>query len=961
MINDNAQVRQGGPSQFFQSILDALPEAVLVFDKSDGLVFWNNRLSALVPGLQAFLRLGMSEDEVLCRLDRFDEEGMTRQLRPGADDTTLLILGLSEESARHRRDAAEGFAGWIWESNAAGEITYLSKGFADSIHDICGGNDTACAAWLEPSLAGLAPRPFRDVRATGRTRSYCLAGNPQFDAKGHFAGFRGSAMDISETVAREERSAEAHHRLVDAIEKLSHGVAIWDADDRLILCNQRFHRNDQVSNEVLVVGIKFEDMVRQTATAWFTDPQEAERWVADRLECHRLGLGQERRYPDDRWFMIKDVRLHDGTTVTTRTDITELKRREQALRESEMRFRAIFQSAAIGVAVVRPGGRITQANQALEGMMGYSAMELTEMHYADLVHPESLPEETRLARRLVTGEIDHFRQESRFIRKDGSSFWARSSVSISRGDGIDRFGIVTIEDIDTRKRAEAELLTFRAVVESSDEAIAILGTDGRITYINPAHERLFGRDLSGALKTGCRQHYSEPSRETIRRELLPALLRGESWEGVLDAVDARGRVFPLWQQAGVVRDGKGKPQCYFAFMHDHSVEREVQDELFKAKETAEQANIAKTRFLAAASHDLRQPLQALSMFVAVLANRNHSPEDASLINRIEDSVNAVEGLLNSLLDVSKLEAGLVVPVLSAFSLSAMMTRLASEFEPLVEQAELTLRVVGSSAVVRSDPALVERILRNLLNNALRYTPKGRILLGCRRRGDRLRVEVWDTGIGIPPSQLKAIFREFHQLGNQGRDRRQGLGLGLAIVERLVGLLGHSIEVKSQPGKGSVFAVELPIALPAEHSAEPRQLSLGIGRQGACIVVIEDEPDVLESMRMILESWNFKVIAASSCDNALAALGRRRIVPDLILTDYRLQAGNTGGQAIIRIRQRLKRPGIPAIIVTGDTAPERLRQAQASGHGLLHKPVHPVALRQLIDELLSRPVQTAARA
>jgi CheY-like chemotaxis protein len=341
------------------------------------------------------------------------------------------------------------------------------------------------------------------------------------------------------------------------------------------------------------------------------------------------------------------------------------------------------------------------------------------------------------------------------------------------------------------------------------------------------------------------------------------------------------------------------------------------------------------------------------MFVAVLSNRSHSAEDTALISRIEDSVNAVESLLNGLLDVSKLEAGLVVPAPNAFNISPMLERLSAEFEPQAEAVGLRLRTVLSRAVVRSDSALLERILRNFLNNAVRYTREGGVLFGCRHLGDKLRIEVWDTGIGIPQSQIKAIFREFHQLGNPGRDRRQGLGLGLAIVERLAQLLGHPITVRSTPQKGSVFAIDVPLAASLENVAEPRQLNLGMSRKGASIVVIEDEPDVLESLRLLLESWGFLVITGRDCDQALRNLSEFARVPDLILADYRLQNSATGGQAISRIRQRLKAPSIPAIILTGDTAPERLRQAQQSGHGLLHKPVQPLSLRQMIDEVLAK--------
>jgi len=968
--------------ELLTAAFDGLSDAVLVFDAEDRLALWNNRLRDVAPGLDEEIEVGMPMDDVGARLDAFDDGGLVRQCRRGPSNLLVLeVRRMSEGGRRERRlrhserrwrDIAESLADWVWESDAHGHLTYLSEGFCRIVGESScpSGVAQGCTrclsgdgdGWARQLEAVPAATPFRDLRVKLRVNRiehyFNVSGKPVFDFDGSFVGYRGTGCEITAQIRREEANEQARERQMSAIEYLTHGLALFDEADRLILCNERFRASFPQISDALAPGTPFIEITRKFGETWIDDPADLERWVSERMECHRLGLTHERRYPDGRWVLVKDMRLKDGSTVVTRTDITELKRREQAVRDSEARFRAVFQNAAIGIAVIQPGGRISQSNQAIEAMLGYSSLELAQLRYTDLVHPDHLEQESKLARDLIADQIDHYQMETRYIRNGGRVFWARVTVSIVRGDGLDRFAILMIEDIDKRKRAEAESSMFRAVVEASAEAIAILSPDGRQIFVNSAHERLFGSDAA-AERVGYRHHYSDASQETLRREVIPALRRGDSWEGVLEARDASGRVFPLWQRAGVVRGATSRPKVYFAFMHDHTSQQQVQDELYKAKEAAEEANVAKTRFLAAASHDLRQPLQALSMFVEVLSNRNHNPQDAALIGRIGDSVNAVESLLNGLLDVSKLEAGLVVPVPTSFSLAPMFERLAGEFEPLVAAEGLELRVVRSRLMVKSDPALLERILRNLLSNAVRYTQTGRILFGCRRVGDKLRIEVWDTGIGIPASQLKAIFREFHQLGNPGRDRRQGLGLGLAIVERLARLLSHPITVHSEPNKGSMFSIDVPFALACEAGCEPRQLSLGISRRNAAIVVIDDEPDVLESTRLLLESWGHTVLTALDCESALQNLPTLGQLPDLILADYRLQNAATGGQAIARIRARLKTP-VPAIILTGDTAPERLRQAKASGHGLLHKPVQPAALRQMIDELLARPSAVACR-
>lgn len=497
---------------------------------------------------------------------------------------------------------------------------------------------------------------------------------------------------------------------------------------------------------------------------------------------------------------------------------------------------------------------------------------------------------------------------------------------------------------------DVELSTFRAVVDAAQEGVIVASPDGDVLYANPAHQTLFGRSFRHWDEL--LEHYPAADRHVIEQEAAAALRKGASWEGVLQAKGGEGRIFPLWHRAGTVRGNDGGARFTFWFMQDRTGQKQVEDELVRAKEAAERANQAKSRFLAAASHDLRQPLQALAMFVEVLANREHSPQDVKLIERIRDAVAATDMLLSSLLDISKLEAGVVVPAVSAFNAQTVLERLRGEFEPQVAAAGLRLRVLPCALAVRSDQALLERILRNLLTNAIRYTEKGGILLGCRRRGNRLRFEVWDTGSGIPADQMKAIFKEFHQLGNPQRDRRQGLGLGLAIVERLGRLLDHEVLVRSTLHKGSVFAVEVPLAHPPVHKPKPVQLDLTIDNGRSMIAVIDDEPDVLDGLKLLLESWGHPVVTASSGEAAAAELLRRQLVPQLIIADYRLRNGSTGGQAIARMRMLLKAQ-VPAIILTGDTAPERLRMAKANGHGLLHKPVQAAELRSAIDAALAR--------
>lgn len=364
------------------------------------------------------------------------------------------------------------------------------------------------------------------------------------------------------------------------------------------------------------------------------------------------------------------------------------------------------------------------------------------------------------------------------------------------------------------------------------------------------------------------------------------------------------------------------------------------------------ANQAKTRFLAAASHDLRQPMHALGMFISQLRDMISFPEARKIVDHAEQSVAAMESLLNSLLDISKLDAGILTPKLEDFPVAMLLNRMDNSFGPSSREKGLRFHVMPCSAWVKSDPVLLERILMNLTSNAMRYTERGGIVIGCRRRGEKLRIEVWDSGIGIPEDKRHEIFQEFFQLANPERDRIKGLGLGLAIVDRLARLLDHRLDVSSTPGKGSVFAIEVPCAKisPTADSSSNMQAATD-SLDNVFVLVVDDEAMVRESMRGLLASWGCHVVAAGSGEEALARLSEHDRMPDLIISDYRLPGNETGIDAIKRIQASMPET-IPAFLISGDTAPERLAEANSGGYNLLHKPVQPAKLRALMNRVLN---------
>lgn len=369
--------------------------------------------------------------------------------------------------------------------------------------------------------------------------------------------------------------------------------------------------------------------------------------------------------------------------------------------------------------------------------------------------------------------------------------------------------------------------------------------------------------------------------------------------------------------------------------------------LGEALADAERANAAKGRFLAAANHDLRQPFQALRLFHHLLSERLKDPGSQSIAQKMGEALEGGEKLLHSMLEVATLDAGVVRPVIAAVPIAPILSDAVAEFRSAAAAKGLEVRLVPSRAVVRTDAAMLGRMLHHLLGNAIAFTTGGGILIGCRHRGQWLRIEVWDTGSGIPSDQLDAIFEDFVQLNNPERDRRRGLGLGLSKVRRKAALLGHTVEVRSRPGHGSVFSVIVPIA--AAESAAAATAPTGAAPavpDRRRILVVEDDPMQRSAIQLLLETWGHSVTAAADGDAALAAVRRPDGIPDVIVTDFRLP-GTLTGVDVVRTVGEMAGGAVPGVILTGDTAPERIREAVSAGCRLLHKPFTPSVLKDAL--------------
>lgn len=385
---------------------------------------------------------------------------------------------------------------------------------------------------------------------------------------------------------------------------------------------------------------------------------------------------------------------------------------------------------------------------------------------------------------------------------------------------------------------------------------------------------------------------------------------------------------------------------------------EREEELAQALEKAKQANQAKSKFLAAASHDLRQPLQALRLFSDALQEQAKGQAFMRLVRQINQSVDALVEMFDDLLDVSRLDAGIIEPRWQHFNLVPLLDRLYGEFTPLAQQKGLFYRQSfgqscqeKSTIVVHSDPFLLERMLRNLITNAIRYTDRGGVEVRCENTQEGVMLSVIDSGIGIRPEVLPHIFEEYYQVGNPHRDRRKGLGLGLAIVRRIDALLHAKLRVSSEPGVGTTFTFEVPHGR-ASELVEPFQISHSrYHLDGRVVALVEDDPDIREALVDTLQGWGCSVVAAESADTLIRDLDMQGLRPEVLVCDHRLPDGVTAVHLIQRMHE-LWGHDLPAVVLTGDTASGTLQDIHRTGAVLLHKPVAPIRLRAILHFLLT---------
>ena len=799
--------------------------------------------------------------------------------------------------------------------------------------------------------------------------------------------------------ARAQEQAEtARLRLLASIESISEGFALFDADDRLVLFNQRYltfwpGMADRIHTDMLFAEIVHLAIQHKCVLDAYRDP---EGWIDRRLQQHADSHGPSvHALSDGRWMQVNEKRTRDGGIVGVYTDITSLKRAETQQREAELAQKTNLLQATLdnifqGVAVYDRHLALAAWNNEFVRLL-----DLTPACVAAGARFEDLRAFNRSLGEQGISQHGFLNPEEGVMPLGFEQAWHSGRIlHIDRNPMPDGGFVLTFTDITRRKRSEEALRDgerrIRLVTDAMPALIAYVDAEERYRFVNEPYRQWLDRPVEEILG---RQMGDLVTAELYdrRKDFVDRALAGEVVDFEVELTPSGTREPRYGHVSFVPHLGDERQSLgFFTLMQDiterrqadaaikeanETLERrvaertaaltrlnvqlkreiadrrEIEKALQIAKSEAEQANLGKTRFLAAASHDLLQPLNAARLFVSALADLDHSKPNRGLINNIEVSLSAVEDLLAALLDISKLDAGAVLPELVDFPITSLLGPLVTEHQALAEDRGLALRHVSSRAVVHSDIRLLRSIIQNFLSNAIRYTRRGRILLGCRRCGTGLRIEIWDTGAGIPADKFDEIFEEFRQLDTAGGHDR-GIGLGLAIVKRAAKTLDLPIAVRSLVGKGSVFSVTVPIGHKRPAAVHRSATRRPFGQfADPVLLVIDDQRSILDGMRAMLGGWGCTALVAASGEEALDLMAGLSRPPDLVIADYHLGAETTGVTEICRIRRMLEKP-VPGIIITANNTPEVQALVQQHGLRLLRKPLNPAQLRALLTQLLA---------
>ncbi|HEX5394344.1 MAG TPA: PAS domain-containing protein [Rhodocyclaceae bacterium] len=844
-------------------------------------------------------------------------------------------------------------------------FTWFHSSHPDLEQIVVGQNETDL---FSPETAGTLSAMHYQVLKTGmevrrdvmvqikeklKQRYFDLMLRPMYDEAGDIAGVIGIAIDITERKRTEKQLRESQEdlNLAQAVARTgSWRVNIWS--NELIWSDETWRifgiaKGTHLSYERYMDAIHPEDRNR-VAQHW-TDALHGEPYDID----HRILVNEEERWVRQRATLEYDEQGILVGGFGTAQDITERKRLGEEIRQREQYLRAVLDNMPFMLWLKDERSNFLAVNANFAHTFGWPSPESligkNDFHIAQVDLAVAYRDDDKVV--LHSGNSKHMEE---LIFTEGEYRWFETYKSPVIIDGKVVGTVGYARDVSQQRRMESRLRESEAfnvaVLNSLTEHIAVLDEHGTIVAVNTAWKQ-FAQE-NGAPELVYKSvglNYREAS---ISASGPRSSEEGEdAWHGIEQVIKGMMPHFKCeYVRPSKTEDRHFRMSAYPLPMprrgavvshEDITARKKAEEAMKQATAKAEQANNAKSRFLAAASHDLRQPLSALALYVGMLSSCLGT-EDAALLRNMKDCLSSLNELLSNLLDLSMLEAGVTKPEIRDFPLEEAFSKAVSVHAPEANIKGLLLRCADTRLAARTDPVLFGRMLRNLVSNAVRYTESGGVLVGCRRRDGKLWVEVWDTGIGIPDDKTTEIFEEFKQLDNDERSRGKGSGLGLAIVAKTAALLGLEIRVKSVLGRGSMFAVEFPLGKAAETEMPDHAdyKSLWIG-------VVENDPAVLEALTRSLESIGHQVVDASTGSELLELLDG--IPPDIVVSDYRLANGESGFDVIKRVRATFERE-VPALVITGDTDSLVMRHMANQGIRVLHKPLELATLQECMAQL-----------
>lgn len=777
------------------------------------------------------------------------------------------------------------------------------------------------------------------------------------------------------------RAETAHRHLIDAIESISDAFVLFDEQQRIVLFNSRFKAFWAHSRVRIIAGMRLGEVKRlMTANGLFS---EETRGPGDEHVLYRLQNG--------RWLQVSERPTQEGGRVILFTDITDVKlsetvRREQAVAQKSHLLQRAVDNLSQGVAMVNAQGVLELWNRRFLELSGLAPVA-AHRPFNEVIADSELQLLTPTSRDS-NGRLIH---ECEQRLSDGRVLEIRTHP-LPTGGYVNTFTDITERYQHAEALSESERW-IRLITDHVPALIAYLNADLVYEFTNKVYEQWYCWPRGVMLGQSLREAHSEQHYQRLEAYVARALA-GESVTFEFAETNINNQERYMLRSYVPNRLANGEVVGIFVLIRDiterrrtaealhqayQNLEQRVQERtaelttlndqlrreidersrvevrLREAKQEAEQANLSKTKFLAAVSHDLLQPLNAARLFTSALLERREPVANAQLVRNVSNSLQDVENLLGTLVDISKLDAGVIKADIAPFALSELLENLAAEYAQVARSEGLELRFVPCSVLVRSDMQLLARILRNLLSNAIRYTPSGRVVLGCRRHRQCVSIQVWDSGIGIAEERLEEIFQEFKRGDVQRPDQDRGLGLGLAIVEKIAGILGHRIQVRSWPGKGSMFAIDVPLSAtapkpqPCLDMSEPMLERL----RGARVWVLDNDAAICAGMRTLLEGWGCLVVTALSEEDLARQVDSDHAEVDLLIADYHLDHDQNGVDAVARINARRATP-IPAMMITANYSNELKQQIRERGYTLMHKPVRPMKLKTAMSHLLARP-------